>query len=77
MVGLGLRGWLRAWIQGQKVEKQINPMEHSSFGIQCQGKESFSVGCSYKIRRDKVELFQHLFTQIHVELSEDQMHPLR
>lgn len=31
-------------------------MEHSSFGIQCKGKESFSVGCSYKIRRDKVEL---------------------
>lgn len=51
-------------------------MEHSSFDIQCQGKESFPVGCSYKIRRDKVELLKHLFTQVHVELSKDQMHPL-
>lgn len=71
-----LRGWLRSWIQGQKVKKQRNKMEHSSFGIQWQGKESFSVGCSYKIRRDKVELLKHLFTQVHAELSKDQTHPL-
>lgn len=51
-------------------------MGHSSFDIQCQGKESFPVGCRYKIRRDKVEVLKHLFTQVHVELSEDQMHPL-
>lgn len=49
-------------------KKQRNQMECSSFGIQCQGKESFSVGCSYKIMRDKVELLKHLFTQGHVEL---------
>lgn len=50
-------------------------MECSSFDIHCQGKESFSVGCSYKIMRDKVELLKHLFTQGHVELSEDQTYP--
>lgn len=72
----GLRGWLRTWIQGQKGKKQRNKMEHSSFGIQCQGKESFSVGCSYKIRRDKVKLLKYLFSQVHAELSEDQTHPL-
>lgn len=57
-------------------KKQRNQMECSSFGIQCQGKESFSVGCSYKIMRDKVELLKHLFTKGHVDLSEDQTYPL-
>lgn len=76
---VGLPPWSERLDQslGTRTEskKQRNQMECSSFGIHCQGKESFSVGCSYKIMRDKVELLIHLFTQGHVELSEDQTYP--
>lgn len=75
-VQVGLPPWSESLDPRTESKKHRNQMECSSFRIQCQGKESFSVGCSYKIMRDKVELLKHLFTQGHVGLSEDQTPPL-